>query len=87
MTNDADSAVSLEYLDGRITVHPDICNGLPTMRGSRITVETVLGFLGAGDSQEEILRQYPSLEPADIDACLRFAANLMARRYTLRDVA
>jgi uncharacterized protein (DUF433 family) len=77
----------LEYLDGRITVHPDICNGHPTIRGMRITVETVLGFLSAGDSQEEILRQYPSLEAEDIDACLRFAADLMAHRYTLQGVA
>jgi len=78
---------SLEYLGGRITVHPDICNGHPTIRGLRITVETVLGFLSAGDSQAEILDQYPSLEPEDIDACLRFAAELMAHRYTLQGVA
>jgi uncharacterized protein (DUF433 family) len=77
----------LEYLDGRSTVHPDICNGYPTIRGMRITVETVLGFLSAGDSQEEILRQYPSLEAEDIDACLRFAADLMAHRYSLQGVA
>ena len=77
----------LEYLDGRITVHPDLCNGHPTIRGLRITVETILGFLSVGESQEEILRQYPSLEPADIDACLRFAAELMAHRYTLQRVA
>ena len=77
----------LEFLNGRITVHPDICNGHPTIRGMRIAVETVLGFLSAGDSQEEILRQYPSLEAEDIDACLRFAADLMAHRYTLQGVA
>ena len=78
---------SLRSNDGRITVHPDICNGRPTIRGLRITVETVLGFLGAGESKEEILRQYPSLEPADIDACLRFAAEVMGHRYTLQRVA
>jgi uncharacterized protein (DUF433 family) len=77
----------LEYLDGRTTVHPDICNGRPTIRGMRITVATVLGFLSTGDSPQEILQQYPSLKPADIDACLRFAADLMARRYTLQAVA
>lgn len=82
-----DTNAPLEYLDGRITVHPDICNGHPTIRGMRITVETVLGFLSAGDSQEEILHQYPSLQPADIDACLRFAADLMAHRHTLQGVA
>jgi len=87
MSTVADLGESLEYLNGQITVNPDVCNGHPTIRGLRITVETILGFLSAGESQEEILRQYPSLEPADIDACLRFAAELMARRYSLRDVA
>jgi len=78
---------TLSYLDGRITVDPDLCNGRPTIRGLRITVETVLGYLGAGDSREEILQQYPSLEDADIDACVRFAADMMAHRYRLERVA
>lgn len=78
---------TLSYLDGRITVDPDLCNGRPTIRGLRITVETVLGYLGAGDSREEILQQFPSLEDADIDACVRFAADMMAHRYSLERVA
>jgi len=78
---------TLSYLDGRITVDPDLCNGRPTIRGLRITVETVLGYLGAGDSRKEILQQYPSLEDADIDACVRFAADMMAHRYSLERVA
>lgn len=78
---------TLSYLDGRITVDPDLCNGRPTIRGLRITVETVLGYLGAGDSREEILQQCPSLEDADIDACVRFAADMMAHRYSLERVA
>jgi uncharacterized protein (DUF433 family) len=59
--------------EDRITQDPALCNGKPTLRGKRITVETVLEFLRAGESREEILRQYPSLEDADIDACLAFA--------------
>ncbi len=81
---------TLEFLDGRITVHPDRCNGKPTIRGLRIAVETVLGLLSAGESFEEILRQYPSLELADIDACLRFADETLAYRAdprTMPDVA
>lgn len=61
-----------QQLSERITIDPDLCNGRPTVRGKRITVQTVLELLGAGDSREEILDQYPSLEPADIDACLAF---------------
>jgi uncharacterized protein (DUF433 family) len=62
----------------RITVDAAVCNGKPTIRGKRITVQTVLEYLGAGESREEILRQYPSLEPEDIDACLAFAARSKA---------
>ena len=45
------SPETLSFLDGRITLNPDLCNGRPTIRGLRITVETVLGFLSAGESQ------------------------------------
>ena len=75
------------YLDGRITIDPDICNGKPSLRGKRITVQTVLEFLSAGDSAAEILEQYPSLEAEDIRACLRFAAELMDRRYDVIQLA
>jgi uncharacterized protein (DUF433 family) len=75
------TAMSLQ--DGRITIDPEICNGRPVIRGMRVTVETVLGYLGAGDSAEEILKQYPMLEAEDITACLVFASRLMHNRYTL----
>ena len=67
----------MEYVTDRITIDPDLCNGRPTIRGKRITVQTILEFLSAGDSREGILKAYPSLEPEDIDACLRFASKLM----------
>jgi uncharacterized protein (DUF433 family) len=68
-----------ENLSGlpKITIHPDICNGKPTLRGLRITVQTVLEFLSVGESREEILRQYPSLQNDDIDACLAFTGKLI----------
>jgi uncharacterized protein (DUF433 family) len=71
----------------RITVDPEVCNGKPTIRGRRITVQTILEFLGAGESREEILRQYPSLEPADLDACVAFAAWLMSHSYVIKMTA
>jgi uncharacterized protein (DUF433 family) len=46
----------LRYIADRITVDENLCNGKPTIRGKRITVQTVLEFLGAGESSEEILR-------------------------------
>ncbi len=57
----------------RITIDPDICNGKPVVRHLRITVESILDYLSAGESHEEILRQYPMLEAEDISACLAFA--------------
>lgn len=87
MHAESDSITPLSYLDGRITVYPDLCNGHPTIRGLRITVETILGFLSAGEIREEILNQYPSLEPTDIGACLRFASDLIRHRYTLKSLA
>ena len=75
------------FLEGRITIDPEICNGKPTIRGKRIAAQTVLEFLGAGETAEEILKQYPSLEPDDIRACLQFAALRMDKRYDLAKVA
>lgn len=74
----------MEYITDRITIDPDLCNGKPTIRGKRITVQTILGFLSAGDSKEDILEAYPSLEPEDIDACLNFASKLMENQYDIR---
>ena len=62
----------METLLARITIDPQICNGKPTIRGKRISVQTILEFLSAGDSAEDILYQYPSLEAQDIEACLHF---------------
>ena len=58
----------------RITINSDRMHGRPCIRGLRITVGDVLGLLSAGQSREEILREYPYLESADIDAVLAFAA-------------
>lgn len=77
----------MEYIAERITIDPDLCNGKPTIRGTRLTVNTVLEFLGAGDTREELLYQFPTLENEDIDACIKFAADLMKRNFKIRSVA
>jgi uncharacterized protein (DUF433 family) len=74
----------MTYISERITIDEKICNGKPTIRGKRITVQTILEFLSAGESIEEVLRQYPSLEPEDITACLEFATDLMNRNYVIK---
>lgn len=58
----------------RITIIPDVCNGKPTIRGMRITVKTIIEFIAAGETIENILTAYPFLEKDDITASLEFAA-------------
>ena len=69
-----------ELLD-RITVRADVFGAKPIVRNMRIAVEHVLGMLAAGDTAETILREYPELEPEDIQACLRFALRSMAGEH------
>lgn len=61
----------------RITVNPAIFGGKPIIRGQRLAVEHILGMLAAGDTPETLLRGYPWLEPADIQACLAYAHRLV----------
>jgi uncharacterized protein (DUF433 family) len=67
----------------RITINPDICNGRPTIAGTRITVQTILEFLSAGDSSEAILAEFPGLTQEDIQAALAFASKLLGNQFTL----
>jgi uncharacterized protein (DUF433 family) len=71
----------------RIVIDPDICNGLPTIQGTRISAQTVLEFLSAGDSIEDVLDEYPTLVREDILACLALSSSLMKHHYSLEEVA
>lgn len=56
-----------------ITIEPDKRGGKPCIRGLRITVADVLGYLAAGMSPEQIIADFPELRPDDIQACLEYA--------------
>jgi uncharacterized protein (DUF433 family) len=58
----------------RITVNPSQCAGRPCIRGLRIRVQNILELLAAGATSEEILEDDPYLEPEDIAASLKYAA-------------
>jgi uncharacterized protein (DUF433 family) len=58
----------------RITIHPAICEGQPTVRGLRYPVWQVLEWLASGLTADEIRAAHPVLEPEDFRACLAFAA-------------
>ena len=63
-----------ENLLQRITVEPGKCGGRPCIRGFRFRVVDLLELLASGATQEEILADYPFLEPEDILASLAYAA-------------
>jgi uncharacterized protein (DUF433 family) len=58
-----------------ITIEPGKRGGKPCIRGMRISVYDVLGWLASGMSKEDILRDFPELTLDDIQACLQFAAD------------
>lgn len=58
-----------------ITIDPGRRSGKPCIRGTRITVYDVLGYMAADMSHEEILADFPSLTENDLLACLAFAAD------------
>jgi uncharacterized protein (DUF433 family) len=52
----------------------DVCGGEPTIRGTRVTLRVLLASLAAGGTDEDILRNYPSITPQDLRAVIAFAA-------------
>lgn len=63
--------------ENRIVIDPAILTGKPIIRGTRIAVEFVIVLLAEGWTQEQILSNYPHLQPEDITACLHYAGSLL----------
>ena len=64
----------------RITARPEQLGGTPCIRGLRIPVATVVGLVAQGMSTEQILEEYPDLEPEDVQQALRSAAVVVQER-------
>jgi uncharacterized protein (DUF433 family) len=69
----------MKDLLNRITFNNQILHGKPIIRGMRISVELILELLAKGSSENEILEDYPVLEPEDIRAALYYAHDMVAR--------
>jgi uncharacterized protein (DUF433 family) len=67
----------------RISIDPKVCHGQACIRGTRIPVHQIVRMLANGDTIEELLADYPSLEREDILACLDYAAALAEEQVTL----
>ena len=65
----------------RITINPEMCSGKPCIRGIRLPVATLLGYLAGGVSMEQLLIDFPFLENEDILEAIAFAASSMDATY------
>lgn len=65
-----------------IAIDPNVCHGQACIKGTRIPVSQIVHMLANGDTIEELLEEYPSLEREDILACLDYAAALAEEQVT-----
>lgn len=61
------------HWEERIEVNPEVLVGKPVVKGTRLAVEFVIDLLAQGWSEDEILRNYPTLSREDVHACLAYA--------------
>jgi uncharacterized protein (DUF433 family) len=67
----------------RIKVDPQVCEGRPTVRGLRITVDFILKLLGEGYTADEIVREYPELEKEDVYQAAKYGAWLASEKTSV----
>jgi uncharacterized protein (DUF433 family) len=77
----------MQDLLNRITFNKNVLCGKPLIRGLRISVEMILELLAKGATEEEILQDYPQLEPNDLRAALLYAHHMVAREDVFDRVA
>ena len=71
----------------RIVADPAICFGKPTIRGHRLWVSLILGYLAEGWTVDAVLTEYPQLEVDDVLACIAYGAQLADVRFADLDAA
>ena len=57
----------------RITIDPAVLVGKPVIRGTRLSVEFIVGLLAGGWTETQVLANYPGVTAEDVNACLRYA--------------
>jgi uncharacterized protein (DUF433 family) len=72
----------------RISINPQIYHGQACIKGTRIPVHQIIGMMANGDTIDDLLKAYPSIQREDILACLEYAAALAEEQVTpIEDVA
>ena len=81
------SLIPVERLLDRVRIDPNVCHGVPCVRGTRIPVYLVVQYLANGDSVDDVLEAHPSLTREDVQGCLAYAAELARERILPIDVS
>jgi uncharacterized protein (DUF433 family) len=68
----------MKAMNDRITMNPDVLGGKPVIRGTRLSVEFIVGLLAQGWSVDDVLKEYNHLASQDVQACLAYAHQLLA---------
>lgn len=71
-------------MNDRIVIDPDILVGKPVVKGTRLSVDFLLGLLAQGWAESEILRNYPGLAREDLLACWAYAAEAISQEKVYR---
>ena len=71
-----------DTMNERITIDSNICHGQACIKNTRIPVHQIIHMLANGDTIENLLKEYPSIERDDILACLDYAASLAEEQIT-----
>jgi len=69
-------------MNSRISIDPNVCHGQACIKGTRIPVHQIVLMLANGDSIDDLLKAYPTIEREDILACLEYAGSLTEEQVT-----
>ncbi|MBU1262044.1 DUF433 domain-containing protein [bacterium] len=67
-------------MNSRIVVDAEVCGGEPCIRGTRIPIHIILSHMAAGDTEKDILKNFPNIVHQDILACLEYATYLSTEK-------
>ena len=65
-----------EKVNKKISIDPEICHGKACIKGTRVLISVILDNLAEGMTEKEIIEEYPSLKPGDVQVALQYAAKL-----------
>ncbi|SMD42721.1 Uncharacterized conserved protein, DUF433 family [Aquiflexum balticum DSM 16537] len=77
----------MEALLNRIELNPEILVGKPVIKGTRLSVQFILGLLAHGETPQSIIEEYPYITEEDIRACILFANEVLESNFFTQNTA